>query len=71
LFTNILGIKPYIGFNILRITLEPQSAFVLNLVEERKDIALHEIAEALAAERGVATCPASVLRRMVWLACWR
>lgn len=43
-----------------RSKLDPHEAFILELVEERKDIALHEIAEALAAERGVATCPASV-----------
>ena len=43
-----------------RSKLDPHAAFILELVEERKDIALHEIAEALAAERGVATCPASV-----------
>jgi len=43
-----------------RSKLDPHTAFILDLVEERKDIALHEIAEALATERGVATCPASV-----------
>jgi transposase len=43
-----------------RSKLDPHEAFILELVGERKDIALHEIAEALAAQRGVATCPASV-----------
>lgn len=43
-----------------RSKLDPHTAFILELVADRKDIALHEIAEALAAERGVATCPASV-----------
>jgi len=43
-----------------RSKLDPHEAFILELVAERKDIALHEIAEALAAERGVTTCPASV-----------
>lgn len=43
-----------------RSKLDPHEAFILELVGERKDIALHEIAEALAAQRGVSTCPASV-----------
>jgi len=43
-----------------RSKLDPHEAFILELVGERKDIALHEIAESLAAERGVCTCPASV-----------
>jgi len=43
-----------------RSKLDLHTAFILELVGDRKDIALHEIAEALAAERGVSTCPASV-----------
>jgi len=43
-----------------RSKLDPHEAFILDLLAERKDIALHEIAESLAAERGVCTCPASV-----------
>jgi len=43
-----------------RSKLDAHEAFILELVGERRDIALHEIAEALATERGVATCPASV-----------
>ena len=40
--------------------LDEHEAFILDLVEEQKDIALHEIAETLEAERGVRTCPATV-----------
>ncbi len=40
--------------------LDDHEAFILALVEAEKDIALHEIAEKLAAERGVRTCPATV-----------
>ena len=40
--------------------LDAHEAFILGLVEAEKDIALHEIAEKLAAERGVRTCPATV-----------
>ena len=35
-------------------------AFILDLVGETPDIALHEIAERLAAERRVSACPATV-----------
>ena len=40
--------------------LDEHEAFILGLVETQKDIALHEIAGKLAAERGVRTCPATV-----------
>ena len=40
--------------------LDAHEAFIFGLLETDKDIALHEIAEALAAERGVQTCAASV-----------
>ncbi len=40
--------------------LDDHETFILGLVEAEKDIALHEIAEKLAAERGVRTCPATV-----------
>jgi transposase len=40
--------------------LDHHEAFILALLEEEKDIALHEIAEKLAAERGVNTCAATV-----------
>lgn len=39
--------------------LDAHEAFILDLVEEQKDIALYEIAEKLA-ERGVDTCAATV-----------
>jgi transposase len=40
--------------------LDTHEGFILGLVEADKDIALHEIAAKLAAERGVRTCPATV-----------
>lgn len=40
--------------------LDAHEAFILTLVETDKDIALHEIAEALTVERGVRSCPATV-----------
>jgi len=40
--------------------LDPHEAFILGLIEERKDIACHEIAETLEAEQGVRSCPATV-----------
>ncbi|HKK01541.1 MAG TPA: IS630 family transposase [Desulfuromonadales bacterium] len=40
--------------------LDEHEAFILDLVERQKDIALYEIAEQLAAERGVSTCAATV-----------
>ncbi len=40
--------------------LDDHEAFILDLVENEKDIALHEIADKLSAERGVRTCPATV-----------
>lgn len=43
-----------------RSKLDPYEAFILGLVDEKHDIALHETAEKLAAERGVQTCPATV-----------
>ena len=39
---------------------DAHEAFILDLVEQEKDIALHEIAERLAAERGVSACPATL-----------
>lgn len=43
-----------------RSKLDEHEAFILGLVEDSRDIALHEIAAKLAAERGVRTCPATV-----------
>ena len=40
--------------------LDDHEVFILDLVEETPDIALHEIAEQLASERGVSTCKATV-----------
>ena len=40
--------------------LDAHEAFILDLVGETPDIALHEIAERLAAERRVSACPATV-----------
>ena len=40
--------------------LDVHEAFILGLVEQDRDVALHEIADAVAAERGVRTCPATV-----------
>jgi transposase len=40
--------------------LDDHEVFILALVEEEKDIALHEIAEKLAAERGVQACASTV-----------
>ena len=40
--------------------LDDHEAFILDLVENEKDIALHEIADKLFAERGVRACPATV-----------
>lgn len=40
--------------------LDAHEAFILGLVEEEKDIALHEIAEKLGAERSVFACPTTV-----------
>ncbi len=40
--------------------LDAHEAFILGLVEETPDIALHEIADRLAAERQVSSCPATV-----------
>jgi len=43
-----------------RSKLDAHEGFILGLVEDSRDIALHEIAAKLAAERGVRTCPATV-----------
>lgn len=43
-----------------RSKLDPHEAFILGLIEERKDIACHEIAETLEAEQGVRSCPSTV-----------
>ena len=40
--------------------LDPHEAFILSLVEEKKEIALYEVAERLAAERGLRVCAATV-----------
>jgi transposase len=40
--------------------LDDHEAFILDLVENEKDIALHEIADKVLAERGVRACPATV-----------
>ena len=40
--------------------LDEHEAFILGLVEDSRDITLHEVAAKLAAERGVRTCPATV-----------
>jgi PAS domain S-box-containing protein len=40
--------------------LDPHADFIIGLVEEIKDIALAEIAERLAQERGVQACPATI-----------
>ena len=40
--------------------LDAHEGFILGLLEAHKDIALHEIAEELARQRGVRTCPATV-----------
>ena len=40
--------------------LDVHEAFILGLVAEQKDIALHEIAERLAEERGVKSAPSTV-----------
>jgi transposase len=42
--------------------LDAHEAFILGLVEETPDMALHEIAERLAAESRVSACPATVWR---------
>jgi transposase len=43
-----------------RSKLDAHEAFILDLVDGQKDIALHEIAEKLAREQGLQTCPATV-----------
>ena len=40
--------------------LDPHEAFIVNLIEETRDIALVEIAERLADQRGVSACPATI-----------
>ena len=40
--------------------LDPHEAFIVNLIEEIRDIALVEIAERLADQRGVSACPATI-----------
>jgi transposase len=40
--------------------LDEHEAFILELVANEKDIALHEIADKVSAERGVRACPATV-----------
>ena len=40
--------------------LDAHEAFILDLVDEQKDIALHEIAATLAREQGLRSCPATV-----------
>jgi transposase len=43
-----------------RSKLDAHEAFILGLVDKVKDIALTEIAERLAEERGVSACPATI-----------
>ena len=43
-----------------RSKLDTHEAFILSLVDETRDIALTEIAERLAAARGVSACPATI-----------
>jgi len=43
-----------------RSKLDPHAAFILGLIEERKDIALAEIAERLSESHGVRACPATI-----------
>lgn len=43
-----------------RSKLDAHETFIRDLIEADKDIALHEIAEKLAVERGVRSCPATV-----------
>jgi len=40
--------------------LDPHEAFILALIEERKDITLKEISGRLVAERGVSACPSTL-----------
>jgi len=40
--------------------LDAHAAFILELLEAEKDIALHEVAARLGAERALRTCPATV-----------
>ncbi len=40
--------------------LDGHAAFILDLVDRQKDIALHEIAETLARERGLRSCSATI-----------
>ncbi len=40
--------------------LDEHEAFILDLVDDRPDIALYEIAELLAAEHRVSVCPATI-----------
>lgn len=40
--------------------LDAHEAFILDLVETEKDIALYEIAQRLETEQGVRTCPATI-----------
>ncbi len=40
--------------------LDPHTSFILGLIEERKDIALAEIAARLVEERRVSACPATI-----------
>lgn len=46
--------------NPRRSQLEAHERFILGLIEEEADIALYEIADHLAAERGVEVCPSTI-----------
>jgi transposase len=46
--------------NRLGSKLDPHEAYILDLVEEQKDISLAEIAERVGAECGVSACPATI-----------
>jgi transposase len=42
--------------------LAAHAAFLLDLLEERRDITLHEVAERLVGERGIAAAPSTIWR---------
>ncbi len=56
----------HVRFRVVGVRFTPESrrggheAFILDLVDGQKDIALHEIAEKLAREQGLRTCPATI-----------
>jgi len=54
------GLKPAPQGQPPRSKLDEHADFILELLETEKDIALHEVAERLGAERDLRTCPATV-----------